>query len=79
LNISGLLFLIIILYAVLGVYLFAEVKLNGSLDVHANFQSVGSSFFTLIRALSGEEWPKIMQGLSSINKIDFECNEEPNY
>ena len=36
-NVGGLLILLIMLYSILGVYLFAEVKLNGALDVHANF------------------------------------------
>ncbi len=36
-NIGGLLFLIILIYAVLGMYLFANVKLNGGLTENANF------------------------------------------
>lgn len=63
-NMGGLLLLLIFIYAILGMYLFADVKLNGGLDVHSNFQTVSSSLFTLFRALSGEEWPKIMEGIS---------------
>jgi hypothetical protein len=62
-NIGSLLLLIIFIYAILGVYLFADVKLNGELDQHANFMSVGTAFVTLIRALTGEEWPKIMEAV----------------
>jgi len=36
-NIGSLLLLIILMYAILGVNLFAEVKLNGNLDETANF------------------------------------------
>ncbi len=36
-NIGSLLLLIIMIYAILGVYLFAEVKMNGAIDEHANF------------------------------------------
>jgi len=36
-NIGSLLLLIILMYAILGVNLFAEVKLSGALDDNANF------------------------------------------
>jgi hypothetical protein len=36
-NMGGLLLLLIMIYAILGVYLFADIKLNGGLDVHSNF------------------------------------------
>ena len=36
-NIGGLLLLIILIYAILGVNLFAEVKLNGALTYNSNF------------------------------------------
>ena len=36
-NVGGLLFLLLFLYSVLGVYLFAEVQLQDNLSVHANF------------------------------------------
>lgn len=37
LNVGGLLFLIIFIYAVLGVQLFADIKLQEDLNHHANF------------------------------------------
>jgi len=36
-NVGGLLFLFLYLYAILGVFLFSKVQLNGALDRHANF------------------------------------------
>jgi voltage-gated sodium channel type XI alpha len=36
-NVGGLLMLLLYLYAVLGVFLFATVKLQNTLNVHANF------------------------------------------
>jgi hypothetical protein len=36
-NIGGLLCLLLYIYAVLGVNMFANVKLSGSLDKNANF------------------------------------------
>lgn len=56
-NIGSLILLIIFIYSVLGVYLFAEVKLNGELNHHANFQNVGNSLLVMIRIMTGESWP----------------------
>lgn len=36
-NIGSLILLIVFIYSVLAVYLFAHIKLNGELDAHANF------------------------------------------
>jgi hypothetical protein len=36
-NIGGLLVLFLYIFSILGVFLFAEVKLQYYLDVHANF------------------------------------------
>jgi hypothetical protein len=59
-NIGGLLVLFLYIFAILGVFLFAEVKLQGYLEVHANFQSFGSAFLTLLRCSTGEAWNAIM-------------------
>ncbi len=78
-NIGSLLLLLIMIYAILGVYLFAEVKLNGALDVHANFQSIGTAFLTLIRVISGENWPLIMEAVSRKKDLDYDCIENSDY
>lgn len=36
-NVGGLLFLLLYLYSILGIYLFAGIQLQSNLDVHANF------------------------------------------
>jgi hypothetical protein len=59
-NIGGLLVLFLYIFSILGVFLFAEVKLQWYLDVHANFQSFGSAFLTLLRCATGEAWNAIM-------------------
>jgi hypothetical protein len=67
-NIGSLLLLLVLIYSILGVYLFAETKpfdlnMNGIVE-HSNFQSVGAAFITMIRVLTGEQWPKLMESLS---------------
>jgi hypothetical protein len=78
-NLGSLLLLIILVYAILGMNLFAEVKLNGNLGYNENFQTVASSFVTMIRILTGEDWPELMQAVSRINDSTFICTENPSY
>ena len=63
-NIGSLLLLIVLIYSILGMYLFADIKLNGALSVDANFQSIGGSFILLIQISTGENWPDIMAAVS---------------
>jgi voltage-gated cation channel len=70
-NIGGLLLIIILMYSILGVSLFADVMLNGSLDENANFKNLGAAFITLIRVTTGEDWPKIMEALSREHSPQF--------
>lgn len=71
LNISLLIVLVLMIYSILGVYLFAPVMLNGALDVHANFQTVRVAFITLIRVATGEDWPDLMSALSRGHDLDY--------
>ena len=48
-NVGGLLFLLLYLYAILGVFSFATVQLQDELNHHANFQSFGTALLTLVR------------------------------
>jgi len=59
-NIGGLLFLLFFIYAVMGVQLFADVRLGDSLNAQANFQSFGLALLTLMRFSTGESWNYVM-------------------
>lgn len=59
-NVGGLLMLFLFMYTVLGVELFAKVKLQENLSVHANFQTFGTALTTLLRMATGESWQAIM-------------------
>ena len=72
-NVGGLLLLLIYLYAILGLFTFAPVKLNGALDEHANFQNFGRSFLTLIRVSTGESWHELMWAAKRQLSIRFDC------
>ena len=48
-NVGGLLFLLLYLYAILGVFSFATVQLQDELNHHSNYQTFGSALLTLVR------------------------------
>jgi len=78
-NIGGLLLLFLYLYAVIGVSLFAPVKLQENLNHHANFKSFLSSFLTLFRASTGEGWNDIMHDITRGENPLFQCIDNPTY
>jgi hypothetical protein len=55
--------LLIYIYAVMGVFLFAENQQIGFLNVHANFENIGTAILTLLRAATGENWHEIQYSL----------------
>jgi len=75
-NIGGLLLLFLYIFSVLGVFLFAEVQLQTNLEIHANFQSFGLAFLTLIRCSTGEAWNYIMADTVRQRSITFQCSED---
>lgn len=78
-NIGGLLLLLLYLYSIIGVSLFATVKLQDNLDQHANFQTFLRSFMTLFRASTGEGWNDIMHDITRDRNPLFQCIKEPTY
>lgn len=62
-NVSTLLFLVMFVYGVIGVQLFADVKLGENLDEHANFRSISYAMLALFRFTTGEAWNDVMYDL----------------
>jgi hypothetical protein len=75
-NIGGLLLLLLFMFSILGIFLFSEIKLQSNLDDHANFQSFGIAFLTLLRCSTGESWDYIMQDTMRQRSILFQCSDE---
>jgi len=63
-NIGGLIVLINVIFSILGVYLFSDIMPNGELNDYSNFRTFGTSFLTLIRIITGEKWPLLMEAIS---------------
>ena len=72
-NVAGLLFLGLYIYAILGVFLFAETKLSNA-NYHANFRNFGYALLTLFRMSTGENWNDIMADAARTRSIEFDCS-----
>ncbi|KAJ9468458.1 Sodium channel protein 60E [Diplonema papillatum] len=59
-NIGAFGCLLFLIYAVLGVNLFAKVKRGTYLNRHANFESFPAALLLLVRIVTGENWNGIM-------------------
>lgn len=64
-NIGGLLCLIVFIFAVMAVQLFAYVEVREPLDQHVNFQTFWSAALFLLRAITGEDWNSVMHALTA--------------
>lgn len=78
-NVGGLLLLLLYMYSVLGVFIFAATKLNNALTEHANYQNFGSAFLALVRISTGEAWNELLNSSIKENSILFSCVEEMTY
>ena len=78
-NVGGLLLLLWYIYAILGVFLFATIQLQETLNIHANFQTFGIAFLTLIRVTSGEAWNYILHDCLRKGTDYYYCVSSPSY
>ena len=87
-----LLFLLIFMYAIIGISQFAMIKIDGGINdiegyymgqdamhKHANFQSFGNAFLTLFRCATGEAWNSIMFDSARERSILFQCREKEDF
>jgi hypothetical protein len=78
-NVGSLLFLFIFIYAILGMYLFADVKHSGEINSHANFQDIGTAILTLIRIATGEKWTFLLRDYQREYSHTHQCINNPTY
>ena len=78
-NIGGLILLINIIFSILGMYLFADIMPNSELNEYANFSSFESSFLTLIKIVTGEKWPLLLEAISKSPTTIYQCKYNPTY
>jgi hypothetical protein len=58
-NVGALMLLLIYIYAVMGISLFAAVKMKDPSD-RVNFEDIANSYLTLVRLLTGEAWGDLL-------------------
>ena len=63
-NFISLLFLLLFIFAALGMNVFCGVVYHDLLSQQANFSGIGDAVFTLFRCSTGEDWNKIMHDLT---------------
>jgi len=78
-NVGGLMILIVYIYAVIGMNLFAEVTMRPPMHIFLNFQTVPNAFLTLIRMATGENWNDLMDIIGQPYTISNQCVNNPTY
>jgi hypothetical protein len=78
LNVAAILFLLLFLFAVLGVQLFHKAKFGETHTIHGNFREFLRGFMTLVRSMTGEAWNEIMHDLSK-NEAHWFANGDTCY
>eukprot|EP00392_Amoebophrya_sp_AT5.2_P008189 g8208.t1 len=63
-NVACILFLLMFLYAVMGVQMFGKVQFGEWHDARGNFRTFYRAFMTLVRAMTGEGWNALMHDLA---------------
>ena len=74
-NVASLLLLLLFIYAVMGLQLFALVKFGEVHTADANFRTWPDGMLTLISASTGENWNGLMADLA----VESECNPDPRW
>ena len=74
-NIMSLIFLLIFIYSVLGISLFADVKYGTTYNSDNNFRTFPKSIVLILRCMTGEDWNLIMDDLT----VDTDCNDDQSY
>merc|ERR1712241_961413 len=79
-NVGSLMFIIQFIFAVIGMNLFATIKVKAPMrEKWLNFQTVPNSLLTLLRVATGENWNDLMYALGSEYSIQHQCIDRPTY
>jgi voltage-gated sodium channel type IV alpha len=78
-NVGSLLFLIIYVYAVIGISLFANTKMSADQDERVNFQNLTNAFLTLIQIATGENWDVLLNQNNRGNTPEHSCIVNATY
>ena len=79
LNVGMLMMLIIYLFAVIGVQLFADIKINEPMSELTNFQTLPKAYLTLYMVLTRDRWNDLLEALSLEKSAQNFCLKSPTY
>jgi hypothetical protein len=79
LNVFAILMLLLFLFTVLGVQIFARIKFLDQHSVHANFQDFYRGIMTLLRCSTGEAFNSLMHNLSKNAEFFTQVLHDPCY
>lgn len=77
-NFIALFFLLLFIFAAMGLSLYSNVKLQELVNEKNNFHNIGSAILMLFRCSTGEDWNKIMHELSN-SPAQMDCIEDQDY
>ncbi|KXJ05965.1 Sodium channel protein 1 brain [Exaiptasia diaphana] len=63
LNIGTLLFLVIFIFAIIGMSTFGHIRKQGAIDDNVNFETFGNSMMVLFRLATGAGWNDVLDAL----------------
>lgn len=72
-------FLLLFIYAILGINLFSGVVLQEFIIDKNNFQTVGNAMMLLFRCSTGEDWNKIMYEIGLTDDENNLCISDQDY
>lgn len=75
LNIGLLLLLVLFIYTILGMELFAYTQLQNYINNDVNYTTFGKSILTLFRSATGEGWNFIMDDMLRTIQPNYICND----
>merc|ERR1719181_1303322 len=75
-NVAALLALLLVMFACVGMQMFARVGFNGDLTVHCNFRDIDNAIFALLRFSTGENFNGFMHDLAHHNEGCVEDYED---
>lgn len=73
LNVGALMMLLIYIYSVIGVNVFAQVKWSWPMHERLNFMNTPNALLTLIRVATGEGWNDLMNALGKPKSYLHDC------
>lgn len=71
--------MLLYIYSILGMFLFAEVKKSYPLDENINFDNIGFALMTMTRASTGENWHEVMHAMSRPKHALYNCIPNASY